>query len=503
MEKVKNFISRYIIFILVFLIIIVSLILFIPKEGKKNPIPVQPLLTLTLKGNTEVSIVKGDVYHDPGYTAYDTKEGDLTSRVSVEGSVNSNVVGDYTIKYKVSNSNGNTAEVTRIVKVIADLSDLEVLVDYSPKELTNGNVTISLKASGDGFDFILDPDGNIVKENELNYKVDFNNEYLFSIKRKDGTIIEKNIEINNIDKKKPTGSCKNVVNDQKTEIVVTANDENGIKGYTYTFNSKTKESTLNTYSINEIARNVVVTVYDKAGNYDMINCIVKDNSWPTETSPNWPTASTPKHYYNNLKDSNLEYLLYYPDNLDLSKKNALVVFLHGYGIGRNISAIESTNFGKNMKEGRFQDAIFLAPKCGNEPSPNWRSCSKDLIALIDIISSRYNVDTKKISITGHSDGGAGTFIVVSLYPEKFSAAAIVAGSPGSVSIDNLKKNKFVVFYGTKDHNYSNGTAASKSLINKGVNLKLYTVQGITHTQIPQVAYEQYNVIEWLIAQSRN
>ena len=500
MEKVKDFISRYIIFILVFLIILVSLILLLPKEEKK-PVVTTPLLTLTLKGNAEVSIVKGETYQDPGYIATDSKEGDLTSRVIVEGSVNSNIIGTYTIKYRVVNSNGNVAEVTRIVNVIANFTDLTVTVDYTPKDLTNEDVTITLKTSGDGFDFILDPDGNVSKENIYNYKATSNNEYLFSIKRKDGNVIEKNIEIKNIDKKKPTGSCKNVVNDQKTDITVTASDESGIKNYSYTFNNKKKDLTSNTYSVNEIARNVVVTVYDKAGNYEMITCIAKDNSWPVKTET-LRAANTPKHYYQSLKDEGMEYNLYYPDNLDLNKKNPLVIFLHGYG-PTNANAVSNTTFGKYMKEGRFDGAIFLAPSCNPDGKGNWVGCSKKLFSLIDYIVSKYNVDTNRISLTGHSNGGAGVYYIASVYSNKFSAAAVAAGAPSSYNLENLKNLKMVVFYGTKDHNYDRGTSSVKSLQNKGVNLKLYIENGITHDQITQVAYEQYNVVEWLIAQSRN
>ena len=493
--KLKEYISKYSIYILVFLVILVLLIILIPKNNVT-----ESTLTLTLKGNKEVSVMKGENYIEAGYTAYDSIEGDITNRVKVIGIINKEVVGKYIIKYSITNKNGITKEEVRTINVVADLSDLSVGISYSPREITNKDVTIELKISGTGYDFTLDPDGNMITSNKVTYNVSSNDEYIFSIKRKDGTIIEKIVSIENIDKVKPIGSCKSTINGAKTEVSVTASDLNGILKYSYNFNSKKEDSTKGEYTINEVAHNVVVTVYDKAGNYELINCIGVAE-WPSKTSPNFLSNNTHAHYMQGSY-ADLGYLLYYPDNLDLSKKNPLVVYLHGFGeFGKNrLSALENTVFGSNMKNGRFGGAIFLAPQCAS--SNKWRGCSKDLVNLIDDIVSKYNVDTKRISITGHSDGGAGTYIILSLYPDKFSAGAIIAGAPGAVSVDNLKKTKMVVFYGSKDHNYSNGVSNANSLIRKGVNLKLYIEDGINHDQIPHVAYEEYNVIDWLIAQTK-
>ncbi len=77
--------------------------------------PEPPVLTLT--GDAEITITIGSSFTDPGFTASDNLDGDLTAQVQVSGSVNTLVVGTYTLTYSVTDSYGNTATATRNVVV--------------------------------------------------------------------------------------------------------------------------------------------------------------------------------------------------------------------------------------------------------------------------------------------------------------------------------------------------------------------------------------------------
>lgn len=72
-----------------------------------------------LKGDTEYSLAVGSIFEDPGYTAEDIMDGDLTHAVAVEGTVNWLLPGTYSINYSVTDSSGNTASVTRQVHIEA------------------------------------------------------------------------------------------------------------------------------------------------------------------------------------------------------------------------------------------------------------------------------------------------------------------------------------------------------------------------------------------------
>ncbi len=200
LETIKEFISKNLIYVFLLLIFIVLVLLFLPNNKKNNEVVVDSKLTLVLNGDKRITLFKGDNYIEKGYYAYDTKDGDITNRVVIDNNLDINKSGEYTIKYSVINSNNKIAEEVRYISVIEKLDNFNISLDYNPKKETKDNVTITLKISGEGLDFILDPDGNVIHENELNYKVKENDEYAFSIKKKDGTVIEKSITISNIEK---------------------------------------------------------------------------------------------------------------------------------------------------------------------------------------------------------------------------------------------------------------------------------------------------------------
>ena len=77
-----------------------------------------PVITLT-GGNQTIS--QGDTWTEPGYSASDSNDGDLTGSVDVVGNAfNTGIVGAYTITYNVQDSAGNNAvERSRVVTVVA------------------------------------------------------------------------------------------------------------------------------------------------------------------------------------------------------------------------------------------------------------------------------------------------------------------------------------------------------------------------------------------------
>ena len=72
---------------------------------------------LQLLGDASVNISAGQEYLDPGATAVDDIDGDITDRIVVSGSINSTVVGKQSITYSVTDRAGNLASATRTVVV--------------------------------------------------------------------------------------------------------------------------------------------------------------------------------------------------------------------------------------------------------------------------------------------------------------------------------------------------------------------------------------------------
>ena len=94
---------------------------------------------ITLSGDAEMELDNGAVYEEPGFSATDDCDGDVTGLVTVEGTVDSGTPGVYVLTYTVTDAGGNTATVQRSVTV-KDLTPPELTLDgESVISLTIGN----------------------------------------------------------------------------------------------------------------------------------------------------------------------------------------------------------------------------------------------------------------------------------------------------------------------------------------------------------------------------
>ena len=72
---------------------------------------------LTLNGEENSRILLGTTYTDPGVSAVDDVDGDITELVSVTGAVDTATIGTYILTYVVSDSSENVSTITRTVEV--------------------------------------------------------------------------------------------------------------------------------------------------------------------------------------------------------------------------------------------------------------------------------------------------------------------------------------------------------------------------------------------------
>ena len=94
-------------------------------EDKEEPL-------LALKGDNNIVIYKNSKYIEEGYVANDKCDGDITDKVIVTGTVDTNRVGTYTINYKVVDNSGNETSVDR-----------KITVRERPSYYGNGNIYLT------------------------------------------------------------------------------------------------------------------------------------------------------------------------------------------------------------------------------------------------------------------------------------------------------------------------------------------------------------------------
>ena len=77
--------------------------------------PIAPELTLI--GENKITINQGDTYIEKGASAIDNCDGNITEKIVISGAVDAKTAGTYTIKYFVTDNNGNGSEIVRTVVV--------------------------------------------------------------------------------------------------------------------------------------------------------------------------------------------------------------------------------------------------------------------------------------------------------------------------------------------------------------------------------------------------
>jgi hypothetical protein len=122
---------------------------------------------ITVFGPSLINLNKGDDFSDPGVTALDDLDGDLT--VSTEGFVDSDTYGNYLLVYTATDQAGNSASATRTVNVVRQV--LLTLADSSSGQpitkLIGANKEVTNVAEGFVFDSDIAADFFVLAINDL------------------------------------------------------------------------------------------------------------------------------------------------------------------------------------------------------------------------------------------------------------------------------------------------------------------------------------------------
>ena len=151
----------------------------------------------TIIGLSNKTINIGDDF-DPlqDVTANDKEDGDLTDKIVVEGNVDTNKQGKYTLKYSVSDSKGETTTKNRIITVEEKITTPEPEINEAP--ILNGVIDKTINI-GDKFNSLEGITANDKEDGDLTDKI----------------VVEGNVDTNKVGKYKLTYS----VSDSKGETV--------------------------------------------------------------------------------------------------------------------------------------------------------------------------------------------------------------------------------------------------------------------------------------------
>ena len=191
------------------------------------------------------------------------------------------------------------------------------------------------------------------------------------------------------------------------------------------------------------------------------------------------------------------------------KKWPLMLFLHGAGErGSDINKVTVHGPPKIVRTNAEFPFVVISPQCPS--GQRWEK--HKVLALLDNVIGKYNVDTNRIYLTGISMGGYGTWEIAAAEPQRFAAIVPICGGGQTIDLklaSQEKKKAFEklgvwAFTGAKDKVVP--VEESQRMVDA---FKAAGARDVQFTVYPEANHdswtETYNnpkVYEWLLEHSR-
>ena len=201
------------------------------------------------------------------------------------------------------------------------------------------------------------------------------------------------------------------------------------------------------------------------------------------------------------------YFLYTPKNS--TENMPLILYLHG-GSGKPESEngnldllVAGDGLPKYVKDGVISPECFIVFPQLPYGKKGWSDVSKDLLAFLNTVSTELNCNKNKISITGHSMGGKGTWDIALSYPDTFYKIAPLSGSItlSNVNLNKLKNKPVWAIVGADDQTVDPQSSIDfiDALQKTNNQAKITVIENYDHFDVPK-AYisDEYNLLAWLI-----
>jgi len=198
----------------------------------------------------------------------------------------------------------------------------------------------------------------------------------------------------------------------------------------------------------------------------------------------------------------IDYLLYLPDGYgETSQDWPLMLFLHGGGErGSDLDKVKVHGPPKLVAQVKSLPFIVASPQCPNGRSWSDPAQMQTLIALLDDLVEKYQVDESRVYLTGPSMGGYGTWALGASCPERFAALVPICGGGQPRMARRLRDVPIWVFHGAKDSTVplSQSEEMVEALKAAGGNVE-FTVYPEARHDSWTATYDNPKLYEWLLS----
>lgn len=218
----------------------------------------------------------------------------------------------------------------------------------------------------------------------------------------------------------------------------------------------------------------------------------------------WTYCLGSTRYCYGISQSGYDYLFHLPPGYhDFDGPRPLLIYLHGAGetkIGLDeLAKRDIISCTKDCIDKKDFPFVVLSPET---PIHGWKP--ERVVRLLDEIladrTNRWNIDRKRIYLTGMSMGAFGTFHTACAFPDRFAAIAPLAGGGNPEEAPKLKNLPTWAFHGNADEivAYECSSKMIEAMNNiQCVEAKLETLEGAGHGIMCDV-YSNPNLFRWLL-----
>ena len=210
------------------------------------------------------------------------------------------------------------------------------------------------------------------------------------------------------------------------------------------------------------------------------------------------TGDFERHYLLQGANEIMPYRVYVPKGYVASKSTPLVIALHGLGANEDSFFDSYSQLPPQLAEeygflmaaplGFRRDGFYGSSIMGAADAASRRRgeySEKDVLEVLRLMKTAYNVDESRIYLMGHSMGAIGTWALGAKYPDIWAAMVAFSGVGAASLADNMKAIPHFIVHGDADNTVNvsgsrNMVAALKKL---NANVTYLEVRGGSHTDV--------------------
>lgn len=196
-----------------------------------------------------------------------------------------------------------------------------------------------------------------------------------------------------------------------------------------------------------------------------------------------------------------KYSIFIPRDYNPAVKYPTIVFLHGVGeSGSDGIGCTTVGIGPAIakRNGNFP-FIVIFPQTGMDWCTN--DSEKIMLDALHDAQKNYSIDADRISLTGMSSGGKGTWVLGARHPEVFSALVPMGGFGAQEEVPKLTKVPIWVLHNSGD--FIVGVGNSREMVQKikesGGNIQ-YTEYDAGGHDCWDAAYDEGQLFSWMMSQ---